>query len=108
METILEILQSQRNHAAAAVNVTHAAGVTIPDTAAGTNVNTLEETVVPNPGNRQTVPMDAARLAASYPWGMPPHLTVSLTSGGAFFSHSALSAATTAGNAGFPWALPTL
>ncbi|XP_050875848.1 uncharacterized protein LOC127079504 [Lathyrus oleraceus] len=53
METILEILQSQRNLASVAANVTRAAGVTIPDAAASTTVDTPTETVVPNSGNRQ-------------------------------------------------------
>lgn len=52
--------------------------------------------------------MDAGRLAAAYPWGIPPYLVASLASGGAFFPHPALSATATAGNTGFPWALPTL
>ncbi|XP_050897037.1 uncharacterized protein LOC127103839 [Lathyrus oleraceus] len=64
METILELLQSQRNPASA-----------------GTTVDPPAETVVPNSGNRQVVPTDTARLAAPYPWGMPPHLAASLTSG---------------------------
>lgn len=106
METILELLQSQRNPASVAANVTRAAGVTIVDTAAGTTVDPPAETVVPNSGNRQVVPTDPARIAAAYPWGMPPHLAASLTSGGAFFPHSAL--ATAAGNSGFPWVLPAL
>lgn len=82
--------------------------MTIPDAVAGTTIDTPTETIMPNPGNRQTIPMDAARLVAAYPWGMPPHLAASLASGGAFFPHPALSAAATAGNAGFTWALPTL
>lgn len=104
METILEILQPHRDPASAAVNVTHSAGVTIPTAVAGTTVDTLTEPVVPNSGNRHMVPVDSVRLAAAYPWGMPPHLATSLASGGAFFPHSALFAAAAAG---FTWALPT-
>lgn len=84
METILEILQSQRTTASTAFNVTHAAGVTIPTAAAGTTVETQAETVVPNTRNRQMVPVDSARLAAAYPWGMPSHLAASLAHGGIF------------------------
>ena len=51
METILEILQSQRTPASTAANVTHAAGVTNSTAAAGTTVETPAETFVPNPGN---------------------------------------------------------
>lgn len=79
METILEILQSQRNPASTTANVTRAAGVTIPDTTIGIIVDPSGEIVVPN---RQVVPMDPTRLAAAYPWGMPPHLAASLASGG--------------------------
>lgn len=82
METILEILQSQRNLTSTAANVTHAAGVTNPTTAARTTVETLAETVVPNSGNRQMVPVDSVRLVAAYPWGMLPHLAASLAHGG--------------------------
>lgn len=106
METILELLQSQRNLASATANVTRDAGVTISDTAAGTTVDPPAETVVRNAGDLQVVPMDPARVAATYPWGMPPHLAASLTGGGAFFPHSALATAT--GNSGFPWVLPAL
>lgn len=77
---------------------------TTADTVAGTTVDPPGETVVPNSGNRQVVPIDSARLAATYPWGVPPHLAASLTSGGAFFPHSVLT--TVAGNSGFPWVLP--
>ncbi|XP_050889548.1 uncharacterized protein LOC127094817 [Lathyrus oleraceus] len=48
METILEILQSQRNPAYATANVTYVVGVTVPNTAAGTTVDPPAETVVPN------------------------------------------------------------
>lgn len=106
METILEILQSQRNPTSATANVTCAAGVTIPDVAAGTTNDTPTETAVPNSGKRQVVPTDPVRLVAAYPWGMPPHLAASLASGGTFFPHPTLVAAV--GNTSFPWALPTL
>lgn len=106
METILELLQSQRNPTSTAANVTRTTGMTIAVTAAGTTVDPPAESVVPNSGNLQMVPTDPARLAAAYPWGMPPHLAASLTSGGAFFPHSALTPA--AGNSGFPWVLPAL
>lgn len=82
MEIILEILQSQRNPASTAANITHAAGVTIPTDVAGLTVDTPAETIVPNSGNCQMVPMDSARLAATYPWGMPPYLAASLAIGG--------------------------
>ena len=106
METILELLQSQRNPTSDAANVTRATGVTISDTAVGTTVDPLAKTMVPNSGNRQVVPTDPARLVAAYPWGMPHHLAASLASGGAFFPHSTLVAA--AGNSGFHWVLPAL
>lgn len=64
METILEILQSHRNYASTATNVTHATGATISTDAAGTTVETPAETVVPNYGNRQMIHVDSARLAA--------------------------------------------
>lgn len=108
METILEILQSQRNPASTAVNVTHANGVTIPTVTIGTTVETPVETVVPNSGNRRMVLVDSTRLAATYPWGMPSHLAASLTHGGTFFPPPALSAAAAAGNTGFPWGLPNV
>ncbi|XP_050909727.1 uncharacterized protein LOC127123560 [Lathyrus oleraceus] len=79
---------AQRNPVSTAAIVTRAAGVTISDAGAGTTVDPPAETVVPNSGNRQVVPTDPARLAAAYPWGMPPHLTTSLTTGEAFFPHS--------------------
>lgn len=106
METILELLQSQRNATSIATNITSAAGVTIPNTATGTTVDPPAETMVPNSGNCQVVPTDPARLASAYPWGMPLHLAASLASGGAFFPHSTLAVA--ARNTGFPWVLPTL
>lgn len=108
METILEILQSQRTPASNAANITHAVGVTIPTTADGPTVKTPAETVMPNPGNCQMVSADSARLVAAYPWGMPPHLAASLTHWGDFFPHPALSTATAVGNTGFPWGLPNV
>lgn len=108
METILEILQSQRNPASVAANVTRVAGVTIPDAATGTTVDTPAEIVVPNSGNCHVVTTDPSRLVAAYPWGIPPYLAASLANGGAFFPHSTLAFAVAAGNIGFPWALPTL
>lgn len=66
METILEILQSQRASASTAANVTHVAEMHIPTAADGTTVETPAEIMVPNTGNRQMVLTDSARLATAY------------------------------------------
>lgn len=70
METILEILQTQRASTSAnptAANVTHAAGVTNDTAAIDATIETPMETVTPTAGNRQLVPADLNRLAAAYP-----------------------------------------
>lgn len=84
METILEILQAQRTPASTTANVTHAAGVTNSAADAGTTVKTPTETVVPTTGNRQMVLADSTRLAAAYPWRMPPHFAAHLANEGGF------------------------
>ncbi|XP_050877108.1 uncharacterized protein LOC127080861 [Lathyrus oleraceus] len=82
IETILEILQTQRAPASIATNVTHVAGVTNPTTASGTTFETSAETVVPTTRNRQVVPADSIRLVAAYLRGMPPHFAAHLANGG--------------------------
>lgn len=106
MEAILELLQTQITPVSANPvddNVTCAAGVTNPTTVDGATVKTPVEIIVLTNGNRQLVPTDVNRLAASYPWGMPQNFAVHFANEGAFFPHPTLTAPATAGNTTFPW-----
>lgn len=70
METILEILQTQRAPTSAnptSANVTHAAEVTNSTVDVAAYVETLVETVAPTTVNHHLVPSAANRLAISYP-----------------------------------------
>lgn len=71
METILEILQTQRASTSAAANATHVIRVTNVTVDVATAVETLMETVSPTTVNHQLVPADLNKLDVAYPWRMP-------------------------------------
>lgn len=108
IETILEILQTQRGHSSVAANVTYATGVTNPTAAVGATVETLMETVLPTTGSRKLVLADVNRLAASYPRGMPQNFAAHFANGGAFFPYPTLTAVAAAENTIFPWGVSTV
>lgn len=111
METILELLQTQRASSSAnpaAANITHATGVTNPTAAIDDTIETSTETVAPTIGNLQLVPTNFNRLVASYPQGMPLNIAAHFANGGSFYPHHTLAAPTAVGNAIFPWGVPTI
>lgn len=55
--------------------------MTNPTTIVGATAETPVEDVVPTTENRQVVTVDMNRLAASYPWGMPPNFVAHFSNG---------------------------
>lgn len=108
METILEIIQTQRAPASTDTNTTRDAGVANSATAVGATIETHMETVVPTIENYQLVHADMNRLTGAYPWGMPQNFVAHFANGGAFFPHPTLTAPAAAGNPVFPWGVSTV
>lgn len=110
-ETILEILQTQRDSTFAnpvVANVTHAAEVTNVTADVAATIETPVETLTPTTLNHHLVRHAMNRLVATYPCGMPLNFAAQFANGGDFIPYQALVAPNFVGNVVFLWDVPTI
>lgn len=104
----MEYLHIQRDSTSVnptTIVVTNVDVVTTSTTDVVATIETPVETVVPTVVNQPIFPSASNRLAADYPWGIPPKFASQFANGGAFIPHQALDAPSAARNYAFPWGI---